>query len=124
MAVRRLEIGAFGGPELIRVVEDAALPAPGPGEVRIRVEASSLVFTDMLIRRNLYPVLKLTLPLTLGYDLIGRIDGVGPGVTRWRLGDRGRASRRARRPADVLSGRGGEPVRHDRMGAAHRGDQG
>ena len=88
MAVRRLEIGAFGGPELIRVVEDAALPAPGPGEVRIRVEASSLVFTDMLIRRNLYPVLKLTLPLTLGYDLIGRIDGVGPGVTRWRLGDR------------------------------------
>ena len=72
MAVRRLEIGAFGGPELIRVVEDAALPAPGPGEVRIRVEASSLVFTDVLIRRNLYPVLKLTLPLTLGYDLIGR----------------------------------------------------
>ena len=88
MAVRRLEIGAFGGPELIRVVEDAALPAPGPGEVRIRVEASSLVFTDMLIRRNLYPVLKLRLPLTLGYDLVGRIDGVGPGVTRWRIGDR------------------------------------
>jgi NADPH:quinone reductase-like Zn-dependent oxidoreductase len=85
---RRLEIRAFGGPEVIRLVEDAALPEPGPGEVRIRVEASSLVFTDMLIRRNLYPVLKLTLPLTLGYDLVGRIDGVGPGVTRWRSGDR------------------------------------
>jgi len=88
VVVRRLEIRAFGGPEVIQLVEDAALPPPGPGEVRIRVEASSLVFTDMLIRHNLYPVLKLRLPLTLGYDLIGRIDAVGPGVTRWHLGDR------------------------------------
>jgi NADPH:quinone reductase-like Zn-dependent oxidoreductase len=56
--------------------------------VRIRVEASSLVFTDMLIRRNLYPVLELRLPLTLGYDVVGCIDAVGPGVTSWRIGDR------------------------------------
>jgi NADPH:quinone reductase-like Zn-dependent oxidoreductase len=88
VTVRRLEIRAFGGPEVIRLVEDAALPEPGPGEVRIRVEASSLVFTDTLIRRNLYPVLKPALPVTLGYDLVGRIDGVGSGVTRWRSGDR------------------------------------
>jgi NADPH:quinone reductase-like Zn-dependent oxidoreductase len=88
MAVRRLEIRHFGGPEVIRLVEDAALPDPAAGEVRIRAEASSLVFTDMLIRRNLYPVLKPTLPLTLGYDVVGRIDGVGLGVTRWRIGDR------------------------------------
>ncbi len=53
MPVRRLEIRAFGGPEVIQLVEDAALPQPGPGEVRIRVEASSLAFTDTLIRRNL-----------------------------------------------------------------------
>ena len=88
VAVRRLEIGGFGGPEVIRLVEDAALPEPGAGEVRIRAEASSLVFTDMLIRRNLYPALKASPPLTLGYDVVGRIDGVGPGVTRWRIGDR------------------------------------
>lgn len=88
MAVSRLEIREFGGPEVIRLVEDAALPEPGPGEVRIRAEAASLVFTDMLIRRNLYPVLKPSLPLTLGYDVVGRVDGVGPGVTQWRIGDR------------------------------------
>lgn len=88
MVVKRLEIRAFGGPEVIRLVEDAALPQPGPGEVRVRVEASSLVFTDMLIRRNLYPVLKLRLPLTLGYDMVGFIDAVGPGVTGWFVGDR------------------------------------
>lgn len=88
MPVRRLEISQFGGPEVIRLVEDAALPRPGPGEVRIQVEASSLVFTDMLIRRNLYPVLKLSLPLTLGYDFVGRIDALGAGVTQWHIGDR------------------------------------
>ncbi len=88
MPLRRLEISQFGGPEMIRLVEDAALPQPGPGEVRIQVEASSLVFTDMLIRRNLYPVLKLSLPLTLGYDFVGRIDALGAGVTHWHIGDR------------------------------------
>ncbi len=88
MTVRRLEITAFGGPEVVRLVEDAALPQPGAGEVRIQVETSSLAFTDTLIRRQLYPVLKLRLPLTLGYDVVGRIDAVGPGVTQWRVGDR------------------------------------
>lgn len=109
MAVRRLEIQAFGGPEVIRLVTDAELPQPGPGEVRIRVEASSLVFTDTLIRRNLYPVLRLRLPLTLGYDLVGRVDVVGPGVTRWRIGDRvadltqlGSNATHLVRPADML----------------------
>ena len=109
VSARRLQIEAFGGPEVIRLVEDAALPQPGAGEVRIRAEASSLVFTDMLIRRNLYPVLKLALPLTLGYDVIGHIDGVGPGVTRWRIGDRvadlvqlGGNATHLVRPADTL----------------------
>ena len=88
VTLRHLEIGAFGGPEQIRLVEEARLPQPGEGEVRIRVEASSLVFTDMLIRRNLYPVLKLRLPLTPGYDFVGRIEALGPGVSRWRVGDR------------------------------------
>lgn len=109
VTLRRLEIGAFGGPEQIRLVEEARLPEPGEGEVRIRVEASSLVFTDMLIRRNLYPVLKLRLPLTPGYDFVGRIEALGPGVSRWRIGDRvadltqtGSNATHLVRPADSL----------------------
>lgn len=88
MVVRRLEVPAFGGPETIQLVEDAFLPQPGRGEVRIRVEASSLVFTDMLIRRNLYPVLKLKTPLTLGYDVIGHVEALGDEVTSCKPGDR------------------------------------
>lgn len=88
MNARRLEIQNFGGPDVIRLVTDTQLPEPGPGEVRIRAEASSLTFTDTLIRRNLYPVIKPNLPLTLGYDLVGYVDSVGPGVNQWRVGDR------------------------------------
>jgi len=109
VTLRRLEIGTFGGPEQIRLVEEARLPQPGEGEVRIRVEASSLVFTDMLIRRNLYPVLKLRLPLTLGYDFVGRIEALGPGVSQWRIGDR---------VAD-LPGAGGNATHLVRTAASH-----
>ena len=41
MRVRRLEIRAFGGPEVIQLVEDPALPEPSEGEVRIKVEAAA-----------------------------------------------------------------------------------
>ncbi|MEZ4337817.1 MAG: zinc-binding dehydrogenase [Sandaracinaceae bacterium] len=77
----------FGSPTRLEPVT-APMPEPGPGEVRVRVEASSVQFTDTLIRRRLYPDLRDRPPLTPGYDLVGVIDAVGPGVDRWREGDR------------------------------------
>jgi len=44
----------FGGPEVIEVAE-ARIPTPGPGEVCVRVLASGLEYTDVVIRRHLYP---------------------------------------------------------------------
>jgi NADPH:quinone reductase-like Zn-dependent oxidoreductase len=78
---------AFGGPEVLEQVT-LALPEPGPDEVRVRVEASSVQYTDTLIRRGLYPEIRGPLPMTPGYDLVGRVDAVGPGVSAWRVGDR------------------------------------
>lgn len=78
---RRVTFTAYGGPEVISVVAERRVPAAGPGEARIRVDASSLVFTDMLIRRNLYPMLKTLPGATLGYDVVGRIESLGPGTT-------------------------------------------
>ncbi len=86
-AQRRVRFAAFGGPEVLEVVDDA-LPHPGPGEVRVRVEASSVQFTDTLIRRGIYPGLSEKPPLTPGYDLVGRVDEVGEGVDAWAVGDR------------------------------------
>lgn len=78
---------AFGAPSELNAVTEP-IPEPGRGEVRIRVEASSVQFTDTLIRRRLYPDLRERPPLTPGYDLVGVVDAVGPGVERWREGDR------------------------------------
>ena len=51
---RVVQLKLFGGPEGLEVV-DAPLPTAGPGEVRVRVLASGLEYTDTLIRRHLYP---------------------------------------------------------------------
>ena len=51
---RVVQVRRFGGSDGLEVV-DAPLPRAGRGEVRVRVLASSLEYTDVLIRRHLYP---------------------------------------------------------------------
>jgi NADPH:quinone reductase len=51
MLNRVLQVKHFGGPEGLEVV-DAPLPTAGRGEVRVRVLASGLEYTDVLIRRH------------------------------------------------------------------------
>jgi len=85
---RVVQVKHFGGPDGLEVV-DAPLPTAGKGEVRIRVLASSLNYTDVLIRRHLYPQTAARRPpFVLGYDVVGEIDQLGEGVTDFQLGDR------------------------------------
>ena len=84
---RVVQIRRFGGPDELEVV-DAPLPMAGRGEVRVRVLASSVEYTDVTIRRHLYPwVLRLP-PFVVGYDAVGEIDQLGDGVSGFQLGDR------------------------------------
>ena len=63
---RVVQVRRFGGPEELEVV-DAPLPTAGRGEVRVRVLASGLEYTDVLIRRHLYPqTMRRRPPLMLG----------------------------------------------------------
>jgi NADPH:quinone reductase-like Zn-dependent oxidoreductase len=83
---RIVQIRRFGSPDGLEVV-DAPLPMAGRGEVRIRVLASGLEYTDVLIRRHLYPqTMRLRPPFVMGYDVIGEIDQLG--VSGFQLGDR------------------------------------
>jgi NADPH:quinone reductase-like Zn-dependent oxidoreductase len=85
---RVVEVRRFGGPEGLEVV-DAARPTAGRGEVRVRVLASGVEYTDVLIRRRLYPQTMLRRPpFVLGYDVVGEIDQLGDGVRGFQLGDR------------------------------------
>jgi NADPH:quinone reductase-like Zn-dependent oxidoreductase len=62
-------------------------PVPGPGQVRLRVHAASLNYRDLAIALGFYggPVRQGLVPVS---DGAGVIDAVGPGVTRWKVGDR------------------------------------
>lgn len=62
-------------------------PTPGPGQVLIKLRAVSLNFRDLLIIRGHYNP-KLPLPRIPVSDGVGDVVAVGPGVTRWKPGDR------------------------------------
>ncbi|HSA59579.1 MAG TPA: medium chain dehydrogenase/reductase family protein [bacterium] len=85
---RVVQVRSFGGPDGLEVV-DAPVPTAGRGEVRVRVLASGLEYTDVVIRRHLYPqTMSLRPPFVMGYDVIGVIDQLGEGVSGFQLGDR------------------------------------
>jgi NADPH:quinone reductase-like Zn-dependent oxidoreductase len=86
MPWQHIRIDRFGGPEVLELAEQSAIPEPGPGEVRIKVLAAGTGFTDSFIRRGRYPDFKGPLPFTPGYDLVGVVEQAGPGVTEPRAG--------------------------------------
>ena len=67
-------------------VEGVADPAPGPGELLVRVRAASVNFPDLLMTRGGYQ-LKPPLPFTPGLDLAGEVTAVGEGVDPARIGE-------------------------------------
>jgi NADPH:quinone reductase-like Zn-dependent oxidoreductase len=85
---RVVQVRRFGGPDGLEVV-DAPLPTAGSGEVRVRVLASSMEYTDVVIRRHLYPqTMRRQPPFVQGYDVVVEIDQLGDGVSGFQLGDR------------------------------------
>jgi len=75
----------LGGPEVLRL-EEVEVEAPGPGEVRLRVEAIGLNRAEALFRAGHY-LEAAKLPARLGYEAAGRIDAIGPDVTDVAVGD-------------------------------------
>ena len=85
--MQRVVVDHFGGPEVLKVVEEAD-PRPGPGEVRVRVLAAGVSFTDAQMRAGTYIPGGPKPPFTPGYELVGVVEEVGPGCSRLREGDR------------------------------------
>jgi NADPH:quinone reductase-like Zn-dependent oxidoreductase len=84
--MKRVVVDHFGGPEVLRVVEEDD-PRPGPGEVRVRVLAAGVSYTDAMLRAGSYLGVPNP-PFTPGYELVGVVEELGPGCTRLRVGDR------------------------------------
>jgi NADPH:quinone reductase-like Zn-dependent oxidoreductase len=76
-----------GGPEVLELGE-ADVPVPLPTEVRVRVAAAGVNPVDWKTRAGAGMAAVLgPPPFTLGWDVAGTVDAVGPGVTRFAVGD-------------------------------------
>jgi NADPH:quinone reductase len=82
---KAVRVHKVGGPEVL-VYEAVDVPAPGPGEVRIRQYAVGLNFIDVYFRTGLYKAPGL--PFIAGNEAAGEVLAVGPGVTHFHPGDR------------------------------------
>ncbi|SFC47737.1 NADPH:quinone oxidoreductase family protein [Tropicimonas isoalkanivorans] len=82
--MRAFRIAAYDAPpELV----EFDLPPPGPGEIRLKIEACGLNFADLLMARGRYQE-RPEPPVTLGMEMAGTVSALGEGVTGLTVGDR------------------------------------
>jgi NADPH:quinone reductase-like Zn-dependent oxidoreductase len=85
---RGVQVLAYGGADAVRVSE-IAKPEAGQGQVLVRVRAAGVNGIDWKVRegyvRDAFP---LQLPAVLGIELAGVVEAVGPGASRFKVGDR------------------------------------
>jgi D-arabinose 1-dehydrogenase-like Zn-dependent alcohol dehydrogenase len=67
-------------------ITEREIPSAGTGQVRIKVQACGICFSDHMLKDGLWPGVQF--PRVPGHEVAGVIDEVGPGVTSWKKGDR------------------------------------
>ena len=67
-------------------LEERAVPEPGPGEVRVAVDACGICHSDAFVKEGARPGIEY--PRVPGHEVAGRVDAVGADVTGWSEGDR------------------------------------
>ena len=81
----RIEVTRYGGPDVIRVVEEVR-PEPKAGEVRVKVLAAGVSLPDVMAREGMHPETP-QVPYTPGWDLVGVVDQLGSGVSAIEPGE-------------------------------------
>lgn len=81
--MRAVQVPKAGGD--FEVVE-REVPEPGPGEVRIRVDACGICHSDVFVKEGAFPGMQY--PRVPGHEIAGVVDGLGEGVSEWEEGQR------------------------------------
>lgn len=84
--VAAVRVHKVGGPDVL-TFEEVDVPAPGPGQIRIRQAACGINFIDTYFRQGMYPS-PTGLPFVVGNEGAGTVTAVGPDVTDFKVGDR------------------------------------
>ena len=85
--MQALQFDRFGSPDVI-VLRDVPMPTPGPGQIRIAVEACGLNPADWVVVDGLFAEHLSPLPRGLGLEVAGTVDALGEGVDDVAVGDR------------------------------------
>ncbi len=88
----RMKAWVLGGPEELHLV-DKPVPAPGPAEVLVRVDAVAICATDLEILKHGVPALvdgelPFNKNFTIGHEYMGTVVRLGPAVDEFQPGDR------------------------------------
>ena len=81
--MRVAQVARAGGP--IEIVE-REIPQPGPGWVRIKIQACGICHSDSIVKNGHWPGMQF--PRVPGHEVVGVVDAVGAGVTQWKGGQR------------------------------------
>jgi NADPH:quinone reductase len=84
--VAAVRVHKFGGPEVL-TYEDVPVPAPGPGQIRVKQHACGINFTDVYFRKGMYQP-PGGLPFTVGSEAAGEVTDVGRDIGEFKRGDR------------------------------------
>jgi D-arabinose 1-dehydrogenase-like Zn-dependent alcohol dehydrogenase len=83
LSMRVVQVSRPHGPfELV----EREIPEPGAGWVRIKVDACGICHSDSLVKEGIFPGIQY--PRVPGHEVVGLIDGIGPGVAGWTTGQR------------------------------------
>lgn len=85
--MRAVVLVRHGDPATAFEIRELAMPSPGPGQVRIAVEAFGLNYADVMARLGLYQDAP-PIPSVLGYEVVGRVDEVHSDMTGCTVGQR------------------------------------
>ena len=86
VAIATMKTAQVPGPGADFQIVEREIPQPGPGQVRIKVQACGVCHSDEFTKDGSWPGIQY--PRVPGHEVAGIIDGVGAGVTRWTVGQR------------------------------------
>src|SRR4051812_49436193 len=81
--MRAWRVHEYGEPAAALHLDDVDAPVPGPGEVRIRVEATTLNFNDLDGIRGRYATVRVAPPYIPGMEVLGRVESAADGADAW-----------------------------------------
>jgi len=84
--VAKMRAFPFAKPGAKLELVERDIPDPGPGQVRVRVEACGICHSDVLTAQGLFPGIQY--PRVPGHEIAGVVDALGPEVPEWKKGDR------------------------------------